>query len=83
MAMDLLENGVDRSVIALWLGHERVETTQIYLACHEGKSACEDIPSERKTRPVQTWRPTPRLPEQSVTGIRLCRVIARALRVGP
>jgi site-specific recombinase XerD len=31
MAMDLLEGGVDRSVIALWLGHERVETTQIYL----------------------------------------------------
>ena len=30
-AMDLLENGVDRSVIALWLGHESVETTQIYL----------------------------------------------------
>ena len=31
MAMDLLEAGVDRSVIVLWLGHERVETTQIYL----------------------------------------------------
>ena len=31
MAMDLLQAGVDRSVIALWLGHERVETTQIYL----------------------------------------------------
>lgn len=31
MAMDLLQGGVDRSVIALWLGHERVETTQIYL----------------------------------------------------
>jgi site-specific recombinase XerD len=30
-AMDLLQNGVDRSVIALWLGHESVETTQIYL----------------------------------------------------
>lgn len=30
-AMDLLRNGVDRSVIALWLGHESVETTQIYL----------------------------------------------------
>jgi len=30
-AMDLLESGVDRSVIALWLGHERMETTQIYL----------------------------------------------------
>jgi site-specific recombinase XerD len=31
MAMDLLQAGVDRFVIALWLGHERVETTQIYL----------------------------------------------------
>lgn len=31
MAMDLLQSGVDRSVIALWLGHESVETTQIYL----------------------------------------------------
>ena len=30
-AMRLLEAGVDTSVIALWLGHERVETTQIYL----------------------------------------------------
>jgi site-specific recombinase XerD len=31
MAMDLLQAGVDRSVIALWLGHERLETTQVYL----------------------------------------------------
>lgn len=30
-AMRLLEAGVDTSVIALWLGHESVETTQIYL----------------------------------------------------
>ena len=30
-AMDLLQHGVDRSVIALWLGHESVETTQVYL----------------------------------------------------
>ncbi len=30
-AMDLLQAGVDRSVIALWLGHESVETTQIYV----------------------------------------------------
>ena len=29
--MDLLQHGVDRSVIALWLGHESVETTQMYL----------------------------------------------------
>ena len=30
-AMTLLQKGVDRSVIALWLGHESVETTQMYL----------------------------------------------------
>ena len=30
-AMDLLQHGVDRSVIALWLGHESIETTQMYL----------------------------------------------------
>ena len=30
-AMELLQAGVDCSVIALWLGHECIETTQIYL----------------------------------------------------
>lgn len=30
-AMELLQHGVDQSVIALWLGHESVETTQMYL----------------------------------------------------
>lgn len=30
-AMRLLHAGVDTTVIALWLGHENVETTQIYL----------------------------------------------------
>ncbi|HRX75236.1 MAG: tyrosine-type recombinase/integrase [Hyphomonas sp.] len=30
-AMDLLHAGVEQTVIALWLGHESVETTQIYL----------------------------------------------------
>jgi integrase len=29
--MELLQAGVDRAVIALWLGHESVETTQVYL----------------------------------------------------
>jgi integrase/recombinase XerD len=31
LAMDLLHHGIDRSVIALWLGHESVETVQMYL----------------------------------------------------
>ena len=30
-AMRLLQAGVDTSVIALWLGHEQADTTQIYL----------------------------------------------------
>lgn len=30
-AMSLLQHGVDRSVIALWLGHEHMETVQVYL----------------------------------------------------
>lgn len=31
MAMELLQAGADSTVIAMWLGHESVETTQIYL----------------------------------------------------
>ncbi len=30
-AMDLLQQGVEQRVLALWLGHESVETTQVYL----------------------------------------------------
>ncbi len=30
LAMTLLQHGVDRSVIALWLGHDSTETTQVY-----------------------------------------------------
>jgi len=48
--MELLQSGVDRSVIALWLGHESLESTQIYLdanlAIKEG--------ALKKTRPVGT-----------------------------
>jgi integrase len=28
--MRLLEEGVDTATIALWLGHERIETTTVY-----------------------------------------------------
>ena len=30
-AMELLQAGVDLTIIALWLGHESIKTTQIYL----------------------------------------------------
>jgi site-specific recombinase XerD len=30
-AMHLLQSGVDIAVIALWLGHESIETTQVYV----------------------------------------------------
>ena len=33
-AMELLQAGVDCATIALWLGHESMETTQVYLHAH-------------------------------------------------
>jgi len=61
MAMELLQGGVDRSVIALWLGHERVETTQIYLeatlAMKEKALAKTSPPQGRRGR----YKPSDRL----------------------
>jgi len=48
-AMDLLQHGVDRSVIALWLGHESMDTTQIYL--HANLKLKEEALA--KTRPFK------------------------------
>lgn len=60
-AMELLQAGVDRSLIAIWLGHESVETTQIYLAADLAMK--EQILS--RTRPIATtpthYRPDDRL----------------------
>ena len=50
-AMQLLQAGIDRSVIALWLGHESVETTQIYLhADLEMKERALALISQPRTR---------------------------------
>ena len=61
MALDLLQGGVDRSVIALWLGHESVETTQLYL---EATLAMKEKALE-KTEPLngkfRRFRPGDRL----------------------
>lgn len=60
-AMELLQAGVDRALIAIWLGHESVETTQIYLDANLALK--EEILA--KTRPVQgrrcIYRPADRL----------------------
>jgi integrase/recombinase XerD len=62
-AMELLQAGVDRSMIALWLGHESVETTQIYL--NANLALKEEILA--KTKPVNgkpgRYRPTDRVLE--------------------
>ena len=49
-AMELLQSGVDRTLIALWLGHESVETTQIYLDAN--LAIKEEILA--KTTPINT-----------------------------
>lgn len=49
-AMRLLTAGIDSSVIALWLGHESIETTQIYL--HANMKTKEDALA--RTRPTGT-----------------------------
>ena len=60
-AMDLLQAGVDRAVIALWLGHESVATTQIYL---EATLAMKEQALARTTPPTGKpgrYRPGDRL----------------------
>ena len=60
-AMRLLRAGIDTSVIALWLGHENVETTQVYL---HADLAIKQRALER-TKPVESrsgrFRPADKL----------------------
>ncbi len=56
-AMDLLQAGVDTSVIALWLGHESIETTRIYLEANlEMKEKILAKTSPHKNR-LSTFKP--------------------------
>ena len=60
-AMDLLQAGVEPSVIALWLGHESIETTQIYLDANlEMKQAALDKVEPQPGR-VGRFRPDDKL----------------------
>jgi len=60
-AMELLQAGVDRSLIAIWLGHESLDTTQIYL---DANLALKEAVLA-KTHPVQSspgkYRPDDKL----------------------
>lgn len=57
-AMQLLHAGVDIAVIALWLGHEQTETTQIYLhADMTMKQRALDRTTPPNTKPGR-YRPT-------------------------
>jgi site-specific recombinase XerD len=56
-AMQLLQNGVDCSVIALWLGHEKLETVQAYLHADpelKEKALARTTPSKT---PIRRYRP--------------------------
>lgn len=58
-AMRLLHAGVDTSVIALWLGHEQVDTTQVYIVADlKLKEAAID-----RTRPLTSPRGRYRPPD--------------------
>lgn len=58
-AMRLLHAGVDTSVIALWLGHEQVDTTQIYIVAD--LKVKED--AINRTRPLTSARGRYRPPD--------------------
>ena len=61
-AMSLLQAGVDTIVIALWLGHESVETTQIYLDANlalKEQALAKTTPG--KTKAAARYRPGDKL----------------------
>jgi hypothetical protein len=68
-AMQLLQADVDTSVIALWLGHEHVETTQIYLHADLGlkrTGTCPNPATSHRAGPVPALRLPPGFPGELV-----------------
>ena len=58
--MHLLQSGVDLAVIALWLGHESIQTTNIYITADlaEGTSALGKLEPIRVVLPLPADRQT-------------------------
>ena len=64
-AMRLLLAGNDITVIALWLGHEQISTTNIYLHAdmsHKQRAIERTRPLGSQARPLPAPRRPPRLP---------------------
>ncbi len=51
--MQLLQSGVDRTVIVLWLGHESVESTQMYV--HADIQLGQQAMAKTQPRSGLTW----------------------------
>lgn len=61
LAMDLLHHGADRTVIALWLGHESPETTSIYLHADMQLKERALATTTAKNVPMPRYRPSDRV----------------------
>ena len=77
-AMQLLRapDPVDTATIALWLGHETLDSTNKYLhADMELKRRALDrtTPTERQARPLPTTRPAARVPREPLTARNMLR----------
>ena len=60
-AMELLQRGVDITVIALWLGHESIQTTQIYLHADMAMKEKALAQATKSKVPAKRYRPKDRL----------------------
>ena len=72
-AMRLLGAGVDTSVIALWLGHERLDTTQIYL---HADLALKERALARTTPPDSKPQCNPKSPSSGNSPVPAKKVVA-------
>ena len=71
-AMELLQNGVDRVVIALWLGHESIETTQVYMHADmrlKEKALERVTPTDTSSRAISARRRLARIPRSPLIDI--------------
>ena len=59
--MELLQAGVDRSVIALWLGHETLDTIQVYVHANLEIKEKALAKTHAFTRNSRRYRPGDRL----------------------